>query len=1231
MNTYLSCEFEHLLAYYSYSIMLTLQRASAGSGKTYTLTRRYIGLLISIKEQGSTVRRLRTMPELADSVQHILAVTFTNKATNEMKERIVSKLYQLAYPEPGGRLPDYMEDFMKEYAASAGEVSEACREALHQLLYEYSDFNISTIDAFFQNILRTFAYESELPDSYQVVIDFKYLARLAAYSLVEDVAHGSADVDVRYWISRLIDTSNSKGENNWNLFQRRESSSRSKGVFGMLCNIGESLDKPELEQEIKTIDEFLASGMTLRQSAQEINDLLENLAADLFARLVAAANDMKDKYKAHGELETLLPGKTTTLKFLDAVTDATASPLNDSFKFKIQASHVASGLKVAERKKLECLRPVYEALADAYAGWREFIDGEELGCWRIFEKELPSVALMETMRKRVNDFLTDNDAMKLADTNSMIRRIIADDDVPFIYERLGTRLNHFLVDEFQDTSLLQWENFLPLLRESESHGHDNLIIGDAKQSIYRFRSAEPTLITDIVPSAFPGLEERGFSVAENSNWRSRQKVVKFNNLLFRRLSARLGERIASLYSNTVQLPRSREEQEGYVEVNFYDRNFIAPDLEEDAVDDDTAPDATGGKVPPRIVERIGCLITSMLRRGYRQKEIAVLVNTRAAGKEVIAGLMDYNRTLGAEDAPLQFVSEDSLTLDSSGAVNSVVECFRLIQRSVEGYRPAPSVAKEQGRPSDVNWSEISNNFRFFTARHPDMPLPERLEKFFADGLSDTLIDDMIAGMQAITLPSLTEALAELFTTEEQRRLEAPFLAAFQDAVLDYCETNPTDIGSMLRWWDTSGHNISINSPEDTDAINVMTIHKSKGLEFECVILPDIDINLEPGSETLWVDVPDTLTYASLLPKRLPVRLNAEKAASTPWSTVFARERHDAQVDQINKAYVAMTRAVSEMYIFLQAPFTSESVQNVAAAADGRIVEPQLIEKKIVTSRMRHHLYEICRDADESIAMIAAQEDVAEVEISESEMLPGAGEITHGDDVWCFRYGTPLADVPAALCRSRATKGEVTEQREIECYYVNSDREILKFHPEHTPYVSDVADEDRIDPRSEGSLKHAVLELVEKESDLHRALERLRGRGIITRKVMRRYEAELSEALASVRETGWFDGSHKVLNERPMLRRGLKMKRPDRVMISPEGDAVVIDYKFGDDTNKSEHHRQVGEYIGWMRAMGCYRSVRGYLWYVKKGEVAEVTRSISPEESRRNAAASRLRSGEEQKG
>ena len=223
------------------------------------------------------------------------------------------------------------------------------------------------------------------------------------------------------------------------------------------------------------------------------------------------------------------------------------------------------------------------------------------------------------------------------------------------------------------------------------------------------------------------------------------------------------------------------------------------------------------------------------------------------------------------------------------------------------------------------------------------------------------------------------------------------------------------------------------------------------------------------------------------------------------------------------------------------------------------------------------------------------------------MLPSAGEIAERKEgELSFVYGRQLACPAESLREKRGKKNkEGVDSRQIERYFINSDRSQLHFHPEGTPYIFDEADDDRADPRSEGSLKHAALELVEREEDLPGALARLRGRGIITRKVMRQYEEELSQALADVRDRGWFDGTRRVINERPMLRRGEIMKRPDRVMVDADGNATVVDYKFGDKTKISEHRRQVREYMEWLAGMGRYGSVSGYIWYVKHGDIVEV--------------------------
>ncbi|MDE6010353.1 MAG: UvrD-helicase domain-containing protein [Muribaculaceae bacterium] len=1220
--------------------MLTLQRASAGSGKTYTLTKTYISLLISIIDDATGRRRLRTFAELGDAVSHILAVTFTNKATNEMKERIVSRLYDLAYPkiDPAhpGRRPDYMADFVREFdfdrhlLTDAGEweklsrderetpytdeekealVSRAAREALRQLLYEYSDFNISTIDAFFQNILRTFAYESDLPDAYQVVIDESYIVRLAANALIDDIESGEADKDERHWVNLLVERSRQAGQKSWNIYQRQEGGRFSGGPFRSLIRMAESLDKVEYAGVRDALDDFSASGQTLRHSAGKINTMLLDRATDLFAPLVAAARRVKEEYSAIGAWD-YLPQTKNNQKNIDRLLDPEADPLGEHKVQNARNNYSAKAPK-ALLPQLKALAPLWQELTERFEAWRAYVnDDDDLRYWRVLEKGLPDVALTAALRRRMNDYLTDIDAMKLADTNNMIRRIIADDDVPFIYERLGTTLSHFLIDEFQDTSILQWENFRPLLTESLSHDNANLIIGDAKQSIYRFRNAEPKLITDLVPSQFPDdrIEIRGFSEAENANWRSRPNVVRFNNFFFSMLAAHIdgadlpeveSGRMGKLFANTVQKPNknityedpageNRTDAEGYVEINYY----LPPDKSDTPAETDGDSDDYE-KVPPEVVTRIGRLISSLLERGYRQKEIAVLVNSRAAGREVIGGLMAYNMT-EHQEPPFQFVSEDSLTLESSSAVTTLIECFRLIQENIEkGLNIRPSgkdtdvSTSEEETPGfgsigerRINWVDVQNQFRIFSADHPGMDLQMRLSEFFSGKTGGEKLVRTIADMQAVTLPSLVEELTKAFVMAPTRRREAPFLAAFQDAVLDYCEVHPTDIGSMLRWWDSTGRNISISSPEDTDAINVMTIHKSKGLEFECVILPDINLKFGVDKVSLWAEVPaGKVSYASLLPRMMPVTLTAKNVADTVWQPLLDEERFLVQMDNINKIYVAMTRAVSELYLFLPTPLDKE----------GRVNTRE--ENRLSGESLR-----ICGEEEAPDAP-----EIRRIEVDDSQ--------TAG-----FTYGEPVADVARALAKDRRSHDRREKPVILDDYFVNPERDILRYHPDGVPGFLDEADDDRADPRSEGSLKHAVLELVEKEGDLQHALGKLRGRGVLTRKVIRQYEPELRAALESVREYGWFDGSSKVLTERSMICRDIPVKRPDRVMVDAEGNATVVDYKFGDTPKDKLYSHQVGQYMGYLEAMGKFAGVRGYVWYVKLNRVLEVTESVSVAQS-----------------
>lgn len=1182
--------------------MLTLQRASAGSGKTYTLTKKFIRLLLSVVDNGRT--RLRTDAELHDAISHILAITFTNKATAEMKERIISRLDNLAYgidpahPEK----TDYLIDLMKEFNVGHEEISRVCRIALRSLLYNFSDFNVQTIDSFFQAILRTFAYESDLPDSYELIIDGKYVNKQAVASMVEGMADRTLHREPLHWIKTMIRDDIGSGRKNWNVFSRKEESSgKSEATFSKICRMAEDLDKESNKKAADALARYFDGGHSLLDDFKAIDDYYSADLEIAFGHLREAAACVLDEFGriSPGPTELYIAGKVSTARRLENMIAHNALP-DDEHKWNAKEwtpSNIhASGLRKAEKDAIEqnasrCV-DVMTALNDRYAEWQE-AHRRISGLWTILAEGFPRMGLIHELRSRIDGMLRESGAIKLSSTNSLLRSIIADDDVPFIYERFGTRLNHFLIDEFQDTSLLQWENIRPLLRESESHDHENLIIGDAKQSIYRFRSADPTLITRRVPEAFANRDERGYLLQENANRRSSRHIVEFNNFIFRSLSRRLGEETSALYSNTVQLPANRKE-EGYVEVNFYAK---------DSAREKEADDGSKRKIPTAVARRLGPMISEMLSRGYRQREIAVLVNSNNAGSEVIKALMEYNRNLPAGARRLEFVSEESLTLSSSDAVNTVVGCLRMIQSGIEGKfsEPDPNV-----RDTRINWPDVAAHFQYYSMQHPGVRLQERLENFFAGDLEGDVMSLILSEMHAVTLPSLIEALTEAFVPEDVRKEQAVFLAAFQDAVIDYCELYPTDIASLLRWWERYGARSCISSPAGTDAVSVMTIHKSKGLEFECVILPEFNFTFDVNNEWVWVRVPDAFPLPDRIPEFVPIRMHPDpknpkfgqqKWKDTPFADVYGELLRLTVVDQLNKAYVAMTRPISELYVFLPAPGKKDD-DNVScimhdilanAVGYGGEISPEEKEMTADPSRIGMNIVETTNpDTPDS----SDDSDSPDNSDSPKEEI--------------FYYGERLSGVAEALASRRLKSESKAEQRALTDYFVNSDRPLLHYHEEGVKGFIDEADDDRVDPRSEGSLLHAVLEFVEKESDLSRAFERLRLRGILSREDIERYRPFLEKALQSVRDLHWFDGTCRILAERPLVSPNKLMHRPDRVMMAPDGRLVVIDYKFGSSEKRSAHQRQVANYMRRLRKATGAPAVEGYVWYVKEDRIEPVS-------------------------
>ena len=1156
--------------------MLELQRASAGSGKTFTLAKKFIWYYITIADDEGT-RRLRTPSELQDSLSHILAVTFTNKATNEMQQRIVEKLYALAYPTKGGKKPDYMQEFCKDLNKASDkkvtekEISDVCRRAVEILLNNYSDFHVSTIDSFFQQVLRTFAYESDLSDSYRIEIDGDHLSTMAIDALLEDINSGRDKSGASFWIGELMSRAKVEGKK-WNAFAKSQGDS----PYTLLRESVKRLENEEFKDIRHQLDEYFSSGIDFPALYLDMKNRYEIPVGVLHGSLLAAAGNLKNILDSNEMRLDEKDAKTFRQRIKTVVGSRPFELAKKSNGEKIE-NFDQKLTKTYKDRKRKGDTPAYQAvedvdllLSDAYNAWAAALTSREFRHWQAYRENLPFMGLLQAIRDKRDEYFRENNAIELGETNAMLHDIIGEDDAPFIYERIGTRLNHFLIDEFQDTSKMQWRNMSPLLHESIGRGNENLIIGDAKQSIYRFRNADSSLISRKVPEEFGCTEEEASSdSSRNTNWRSALRIVQFNNSFFDFLSDELNRTVGAEafpdrrdfrrdYKNVVQQPHKKKDR-GYVEVRSN-------------TDSDSAWKDHVLRSIPEIVE-------DALERGYRLRDIAVLVDRKVEGEEVIATFTEYNAQLPEGAKRLEYVSEQSLRLSSSAAVSFVVSVLETISR---GADPEVRSGEDRARKGVADWSQVACNFKFFALRHPDLSTPDCLAEFFASGGDNDAIGAMLGKMQAVTLPALVESIiAEFLINDEVRQTDAVFLAAFQDMVLEYCEGHPSDLASFLEWWKDAKESASIASPENMDAITVMTIHKSKGLEFPIVIVPFANATFKDGSSKKeWRWVPPMILSSEVgdLPPYIPVA-TTETVKDTEHEYVLNEYYDLRKMDSLNSIYVAFTRAVEELYIF--------------SKPGGKTEDPAAM-----SSLLRSFLQRMT-DSDSN-----------PVELTDSMCFKVLedGVYSYGEK---SLYLDP-DDEKAKKEMEEEMDNKADTEEMLDDYIVHTTPDVLLYRREEAPEVVDADDPelaDDSDPRSEGNLLHEIMQSVDKERDIPRAVRRMAIKGLIGSAEASRLSAFLTVKVARPEVRGWFSGEWKVINERPLLRSGKKMIRPDRVMISPSGDVVVVDYKFGESESPEVHRRnsrQVHDYVETLKDTGRFRSVTGYLWYVRLDRVELVS-------------------------
>lgn len=1087
---------------------LLVYSASAGSGKTYTLALKYIAMAVAT--------------DRASDFTNILAVTFTNLATAEMKNRILEQLDNLAQ---GGTDKDFLENLIKETGISKDVLVRRAKGVLAAIMHDYDHFRVETIDSFFQTLLTNLAHELKLPRGFKVDLDDKAVVSQSVDRMLLGVGN-EANVNLTSMIISVLER-HIDDDKGWNIAKELKRFAQSN-LFR-----GEYMAHDEEIEEVTSDSKYMGRlHHALRSYIRDFDEKLEDCIARIEPEVEAVAEVSKQKTKSIRTYVNNLrehafdePKARCIVDMADNWEDVFNKTCKKKDALRGHAQRISDILK-----EMEYLRKTYAC--DVY------------NC-ELTLANLDKLSLLGAISREITRYTTEHETFLLARTPELFNRMVNGNDASFVFEKYGTTFKHIMIDEFQDTSRMQWSNFKTLLLENMAQGDESMLVGDIKQSIYRWRGGDWNILFDIENE----IKQTKVTVLPKvENFRSLPVIVRFNNAFFVKASTYIDKRhwevpgdwichetnlmpdlpkkvdnsniIQQIYKDVEQTPRCGEEGTGYVRIVMNDKDTTAEETIEDLYEQ---------------------AVNLHVEHGVPYGEMLILVRRNSEAQTII----DY---ITEKDPAFPITSAEAFMLKSSLMVTTLINALKFLLNDKDTLAMALLREGLHAIYDKIEDKELRNFYL-------DM----------IDGICTTLSDDaQRATMQQMPLYELCLHLMMMMHYEEAEKLgelkQSAYIFDFLDALVSYINDHSSDIKDFISFCDDvlSERSIAVNVE---DAVRVMTIHKAKGLEGHTVFIPFADFLLESSKKDniIWCTPQRNMTHdtnVNELVGRLPlVPVNdLKKMEESAYSTFYENEHRQQRVDGLNTLYVAFTRAKCNLFIWSKRPkIGGRSAFNLIDAF------------------------------------------VNNLQPSDTKTKTTPGVVCYGNVVGAkdAKDKQDSNDIPVSISHNDLSGGKFFQSSKALDFLADSEREIEGDTPElqhqrRTRYFM-----------NKGTLYHQVFSRIERKEDVPGVIEKMRAEGLLaTKKQADEILTFVTTALQQEKEAArWFDGTYKLYNEHNILIRSdghAKMFRPDRVMVAAD-HAVVVDYKFGSE--KEEYKDQVEMYANNLAKL-LNKPVKGYLWYVK---------------------------------